>query len=250
MRRMIVLASLVALVVTACKIETNFGAVINADGSGTLIAEIGMDEEAQSFFMEGVDDPFAEQELANAPGARKREETRGDMTFWIVELDVDDITEAQDEILGQENSLLETFSITVTDERVTVSGSATGEDTFGGEGGETFDPAMLEESVSANVRITMPGSITSHNATSQEGNTLVWKVPVTGGALNIQAESDPRGSPASGGLPMGLILGIAAVALAGGAFFFLRKKNTDGSGDVTPAGMGEAPTPDAPAADE
>ena len=42
MRRLIVIAAVLALVTAACKLETNFGAVINADGSGTIIGEIGL----------------------------------------------------------------------------------------------------------------------------------------------------------------------------------------------------------------
>jgi hypothetical protein len=85
MRRLIILAALVALVTTACKIETNFGAVINADGSGTLIVEMGMDEEAQSFFLQDGSDPFDDQDMSDFPDARQRQERRGDMDFWIVE---------------------------------------------------------------------------------------------------------------------------------------------------------------------
>ena len=93
MRRLIVLASLLALVATACKIETNFGAVIGANGSGTMVAEVGMDEEAQGFLLTDTTDPFEGNDLAECEGARTREENRGDMKFWIIECDVDDITE-------------------------------------------------------------------------------------------------------------------------------------------------------------
>ena len=34
MRRLFILSAVLVLAMTACKIETNFGAVINADGSG------------------------------------------------------------------------------------------------------------------------------------------------------------------------------------------------------------------------
>ena len=247
MRRLITLAALVALVTTACKIETNFGAVINADGSGTLIVEIGMDEEAQSFFLQDGNDPFDDQDMSDFPDARQREERRGDMDFWIVEADVDDIAAETGNVLALDNSLLETFSVTITDTLVTVSGTASGED-FGDAGGE-FDPAVMEDSISANVKITMPGAIASHNATSQNGNELTWKIPLFGGPLQINAESDPRGTPASagGGLSMWLIIGALAL-LAVAAFFFLRKKSADKAGAVAAEGMGMAPAPEAPPA--
>lgn len=254
MRRLIILAALVALVTTACKIETNFGAVINADGSGTLIVEMGMDEEAQSFFLQDTDDPFEDQDMSDFPNARQRQERRGDMDFWIVEADVEDIAAETQTVLALDNSLLESFSITITDTLVTVTGTASGED-FGDAGGE-FDPSVMEDSVSANVKITMPGSITSHNATSQNGNELTWKIPLFGGPLEINAQSDPTGTPAvsGGGLSLPLIIGALAL-LAAAAFFFLRKKSADAAGAVAAEGMGNAPqappaTPEAPAADE
>ncbi|MEX2323994.1 MAG: hypothetical protein WEA29_09530 [Acidimicrobiia bacterium] len=247
MRRLITLAALVALVTTACKIETNFGAVINADGSGTLIVEIGMDEEAQSFFLQGTDDPFEDQDMSDFPNARQRQERRGDMDFWIVETDVDDIAAETGNVLALEDSLLETFSITITDTLVTVSATASGED-FGDAGGE-FDPSVVEDSVSANVRITMPGAITSHNATSQNGNELTWSIPLFGGAIQINAESDPRGTAASGGggLSLPLIIGILVV-LAAAAFFFLRKKSADAAAAAAAEDMVAAPTTEAPPA--
>jgi hypothetical protein len=247
MRRLITLVALVALVTTACKIETNFGAVINADGSGTLIVEMGMDEEAQSLLLQDGDDPFDDQDMSDFPDARQRQERRGDMDFWIVEADVDDIASETGKVLALDNSLLESFSVTITDTLVTVSGTASGED-FGEAGGE-FDPSIIEDSVSANVKITMPGAITSHNATSQSGNELTWAIPLFGGPLQISAASDPTGTPASagGGLSLFLIIGALAL-LAIAAFFFLRKKSADAAGAVATEDMGAAPSPMAPAA--
>lgn len=250
MRRVMAIVALVALVTAACKIETNFGAVINADGSGTISFEIGMDDEAQQWFLEG-DDPFEDQDFGDLPGARLTTERRGDMDFWILEADVDDITDFQDEFVGGD-SLLDSFSITFTDDRVVVRGTASAEDAFGDEGGDDMlDPQMFEDAISANVRITMPGAIVSHNATSQEGNTLIWRVPVLGGeALDIQAESDPTGSPAGsgGGIPMWVIIALAAVAALGVLYFLNRKKAAPASATSAPPMTDEVPP--APPADE
>ena len=242
MRRLIVLASLLALVATACKLETNFGAVINADGSGTIIAEIGFDDEAAELFLEGGD-PFDGNELADAPGARTREERRGDLTFYIVEIDVDDITNAEQQLIDSENSLLSNLEITVTDNLVTVSGSASADDSLGGDA-EGFDPGVIEDSISASVYFTMPGSIGSHNADRRDGNTLFWDISVLGGTLNIQAESDPTGTPASGssdGFPVWAYGVIAAVLL--GALYYFRKGNSGGGGDSASSDDYDAPPP-------
>src|SRR3972149_6105243 len=133
MRRLIVMASLLALVATACKIETNIGATINADGSGTIVTEVGMDEEAKGFFLSDGADPFEGNDLATCEGARTREEQRGDLTFYIIECDVADITEFENTMTSTENTMLTSFDITVTDTLVSVSGTASAEDTLGSQ---------------------------------------------------------------------------------------------------------------------
>ena len=233
MRRLIVMASLLALVATACKLETNIGAVINADGSGTVTTEIGMDEEAQGFFLPDGTDPFESEELAaSCEGARTREDDRGDLHFWIIECDVADLTEFENTLTNTDNTMLSSFDITVTDTLVTVTGTASAEDSIGSQA-EGFDPTVLEDSISANLKVTMPGRIISHNADSQSGNTLTWKIPVLGGTLDVQASSDPTGTPASGGgggFPIWLIAVIAVVVLGGGYYLCTQNKKMGGGG--------------------
>jgi len=232
MRRLIVFAVLLALATAACKLETNFGAVINADGSGTIIGEIGLDDEAAELFLEGGD-PFDGNELADAPGARTRQERRGDLTYYIVEIDVDDITDAEQQLIDNESSLLSNLDISVTDDLVTVSGTASADDTLGGES-EGFDPAVFEDSISASVYFTMPGAISEHNADRQDGNTLYWDIPVLGGTLDIQAQSDPRGSPASSsdGFPV-WAYGIIAAVLLGAVYYFMQGRSGGGTSATT-----------------
>lgn len=232
MRRLIVFASLLALVATACKLETNFGAVINADGSGTIIAEIGVDDEAAELFLDGGD-PFDGNDLSSAPGARTSQERRGDLTYYIVEVDVDDITDAEQQLIDSENALLSNLDITVTDTRVSVSGSASADGTLGDQA-EGFDPGAFEDAISATVYFTLPGAILSHNADRQDGNKLFWDVPVLGGTLDIQAESDPAGTPASGssGIPT-WAYGLIGVVLLGALYYFMKGRSEGGSAAAT-----------------
>lgn len=250
MRRVIPLALLLAVVLSACKIETNFGAEINADGSGVVILEAGMDDEAQGFFMEGIDDPFEDRACSDLPGASTSEERRGDMTFWIVRVPVSDISDLSAIESCDDNSLLESFNVSVTANQVTVTGSASAEDAFGPS--DDFDPAVFEDSVSANVRITMPGSIINHNADSQNGNELTWRVPVLGGNLNIEASSDPTGTPASsggGGMSTILLIAIGVAVLGVAAYFFMNKRKpaaataAPAAGDSAPPVADDTPAP-------
>jgi hypothetical protein len=239
MRRLIVVAALLALVTAACKIETNIGAVVNADGSGKIVAELGMDQEAQGFFLQEGQDPFEGQSLSGVPGATTRQETRGDMTFYIIEADVADVAALEDQMVAGSDSMLSSFSVTVTPDKVTVD--ATADATSLGSQAEGFDPSVFEQSFSASVKITMPGKILTHNADSVEGNTLIWKIPVLGGTLNVHAESDPKGTPSGGGgFPLWLIIVIAVVVVAAIAWFVMNQRKGAGT---TPAQMAETPAP-------
>ncbi len=244
MRRILLLAAVLALVTAACKIETNFAATIEADGSGVLVAELGFDEEAQDLLLQGGADPFEGNDLAEIPGATTSEETRGDMTFFLIEAPFDSVEQLEQGLLGNENALVNTFDVTVTEDRVTVSGTADAEEL--GEQAEGFDPEIFEESVSASIRLTLPGRILSHNADSQDGNTLTWVVPIFGGTLDIQAESDPTQEPAGdgGGFPIWLIVVIVVVVVAAIAFVVLRGRS-GGTPAAAPAAP-EAPTGETP----
>ena len=246
MRRLIVAASLLALVAVGCRIETNFGVTINADGSGMIVAEVGMDETAQSLLGDEAGDPFEGNDLSQVPNAVQRTETRGDFMYWIIEVPVEDVTQIEDEVIGAENSLLTSFDVQVTDTLVSVSASATASQAMGEEF-EGFDPATLEEALTFNVRITMPGLITSHNADDQEGNTLIWRVPLFGtGGLDVQAQSDPTQAPAGGGsgIPVWVWIAIAAVVVGGGLFWYLRQQTRKaGGGGAMPAADTESSEP-------
>lgn len=239
MRRLIVLVSLLAIVATACKIETNFEGVINADGSGTVIAEIGLDDEAAGFFLQDGSDPFEDSPFADEAGARTREETRGDLTYYIVEVDVNSVEEIEQMLLETDDPLLTNFDITVTDTLVSVTGSASAEELLGEDTGQ-FDPQLLEDSFSATVRLTLPGEITNHNADRQEGNTLIWDVPLFGGDLDIDAQSDPTGD--GGGFPVWLVVVIVAAVLVGGWWYMSIRRRSEPAQPVAEAGA----TPTAP----
>ena len=206
MRRILILVAALALLTTACKIEINANFDINADKSGTVALEMGLDDEFASVLESMSDEPvdpstmFEDFDLEGTPGAVSSEERRGDMTFYIVTIPVDDITEPQN--LGGEATagLTDDIAITFTDELVSVVANVDAADALGDSGElDMFTPEMMAESFAVNIRITMPGKILSHNANSQSGNTLTWNVDLAaGGPLDIQAESDPSGSESSG----------------------------------------------------
>ena len=241
MRRLIPLLLLLVVLATACRIESNLIAEINPDGSGVIGAEIGYDEEAGQFIeeMTGGQDLFADSPMAGFPDAEGREENRGDMHYLISTAAVDDIGAAlQQAITADPNSLVQELALDITADRVAVTGR--GSLTGAMEGAEgMLSPDQIAESVSANVRLTLPGRILESNATSRDGNTLTWALPITGEVVQISAVSDPTQS-AGGGFPVWAIIVIAAAALAGLGFVVLISRKR--GGEVLP------PTPATPAA--
>ncbi len=243
MRRVFILIAAIALLTAACKIETNYAATLNADGTGTIAAEIGLDEEAQAFLQ-------GEDPLADAPeDAETSTETRGDMTFYVATRTFSSPAELI-AFSTEDDGLFSTFDATFTNTRVTVRGTTS--DAGGGffdDGDlEGFDPGLIEDSFSASVRITMPGKVLDSNADRTDGNTLIWDIPLMGGTVDVRAESDPSQSAGGGGgFPMWLIIVIVVVVVAA-AGYFVMKQRTSGGG-TTPAAAapsGEAPPPPPP----
>lgn len=224
MRKITAVAMLLALVAVACKIETNVVANLEADGTGTVMFEVGFDQEAQDLLLQDTD-PFDEA----PPGAETSEETRDGIRYFQFTLPFSSPAELEELMLQSEQAPFETFSATFSETSVTVDAS-TG-DSGGGffdEGDlEGFDPAQLEESISASITITMPGRVVSTTADEQNGSTLVWNVPLFGGSLDVSAESDPTQEPAGdGGVPVWLIA-VIVLAVAGiGFFVFQRTRRT------------------------
>ena len=249
MKRLLILVAAVALLTTACKIEVNAHFIINADKSGTVKLEIGMDDEVMQFAaMSGetltADTIFEDMDLGDVPNARVSEERRGNMTFFIVEVPIDDITEAQNLADGPIEGFGDDFSITFTDDRVTVQGRTTMDDALGGAGDDMagMPPEMMAEFFEINLRITMPGKVLEHNATSQSGSTLTWNLDMTSPFVDIYAQSDPRASAGGGGIP--IWVWIAAGGALALVILFLVARSRGGKPAAAPATA--APTADAP----
>jgi len=250
MRRLLPLVALLALLTAACRIETNIGADIKADGSGVITAEIGYDEEAAGFieqFGEG-EDLFAENPLADLPDAQMSEEDRDGMHYRVYTAEVDDVeTFMTEQMVGESDGLIEQFSLTIEPDRVEVTGRGSAGAAMEGAGDleGMMNPAMLAESLSINLRLTLPGKILEHNADSQDGNTLTWSIPFTGEALEIRAVSDPTQSE-GGGFPLWAIIVIAAVVVAGiGAIALVGRRRSRAAAAAPPA---PPPAPDLPPA--
>ena len=247
MRRLLILVAALALLTTACKIEINAEFVINADKTGEVVIEFGYDQEIADLMAAQGGEPadmLADFDVEDLPGATVRVETRGDMTFQIITAPIDDVTSAEG--LGGEMGagLTDQFTVEFTEDRVTVRGSTTLDDALGDAGDEDMGltPEMMAQFFEVNIRVTMPGKVLDSNATSQDGNTLIWAVDLSAPVLDIYAESDPNASSGGSNILLYVLIG-AGVVLLLLVLWYLMRRAGKGSDTAAPA------APAAPAAD-
>lgn len=233
MRRIVLAAALLALVAVGCKAEINVELQLAADGSGTLIAETGFDEEFEQFAFQDADPQeaiFEDNELADLPNAEFSTFEEGEFTFYRITVPFEDVNAVLAEA-GAE-APFQSIDIDVTDDEVRVS-AGTEEATdalFDADELEGFDPEILADTFAAHVRLKMPGAVTSHNADRVlDDGTLEWDIPLSGAGIDIEAASDPRAGE-SGGFPLAVLGGVAAaaaVAAVGGVVVMRRRNRGD-----------------------
>ncbi|MCL1694027.1 MAG: hypothetical protein M3096_10105, partial [Actinomycetia bacterium] len=105
MRKYLFVFMFAALVLTACRAESNIIIDIQEDGSATVSAEIGFDEEMLDLLSQTGDDPaelFTEDLPSEAEGFETYSRTDGDMTFYGFSGEVDDLENNTFLDLGQD----------------------------------------------------------------------------------------------------------------------------------------------------
>lgn len=207
-----------------CQLRADIELAVDGDGGGTLAVALELDEELEQ-----------EARAAGADVIEQVERAADDLEGWEVETaqnrvrlstEFDDPRELRqvsgafaDALAAPELEPLEPFAVTVTEERVSVTGTAalrpTDEVARAG-----LDPAeatsLLEENVAYQIAVDLPGEILSHNADRREDERLVWQVPA-GERVEIAAEAERPQTP-----PVALLAGIAAAAaLVGGLLIAL-----------------------------
>ncbi|MGI9585107.1 MAG: hypothetical protein ACR2N7_05905, partial [Acidimicrobiia bacterium] len=192
MRRYVVLFALLALALTACRVESNVILDIEEDGSATVGAELGFDEEFQALIADSgaaPDDLFNDLPDFGGDDVVTTERTEGDMTFYGVATSVDDLSSF--DISGVQADVFSSFDYQSDDDsaalNATISATDLGE--FGG-GDLPIDPSQItDDFFSANVIVRMPGTVTESNADSVlSDGALVWKIPFSG-SVDITASS-------------------------------------------------------------
>jgi hypothetical protein len=220
MRKYVLAIFGLALLLSACRIESNIILDINEDGSATVGAEVGLDEEMLDLVSQSGGDP--EELLSDLPSldgedAEPTNRVEGDMTFFGFTTTVDDLSTY--DFAGLQGETFSEFVYESDDSSATLTATvdATGIGDLGG-GELPIDPSEITADLfSARVLVTMPGTVTEHNADEVTGDgTLVWNLPLSG-SLDIFATSTVGNTAPTwfwfvlGGI---LIIGIGAAVAA------------------------------------
>lgn len=237
-RRVLASLAVMTLLLSACEAQVNLRVDLTADGSGQIRAEFGVDDELKSLIESGgssFEETFEDQgagDLLELVDARQETYTRGELTFVAQVADFDDVDALIDLASDESQGALNDLDVSIDEDRVKVTGFLElDENELGDTAG--FDPSLLEEFFGFHVQINMPGKVSTHNADRVlEDDTLEWDVPLTGGALDIQAESSLS---SDGGLPLWLIIVLVAAVLALLAFVASRRPGGRPTADEEPA---------------
>ena len=187
-------------------LKMHIDVVWNADNSGTISTTVGA-KKSMASMMGGTEkdlqnslrDGFVENEAEF-----KSIETFSDdeYTGIIAVMEVDDITKDE---TGAADQLRFRSEGEGKNRVYTVTGSFDSSDSFG-DAGEMESMGVSMEDIDMKLSITMPGKITSHNATEQNGNKLTWNLAGSS-VVRVEAESKAGGA---GGL-MNIIMWVVFV---------------------------------------
>jgi hypothetical protein len=176
-----------ALLLSACTV--NFHTVINKDGSGDWITEMGFtksdQESLQSFGYANIE-AYCNEAAADLPdNATMTIEQRGEETYCVFTASFASLEELR-------QAYAETDGLTINRLEIV-------------DGVLYYDIAMdmssdsgdLDSALSTTWMVTMPGTIQNHNAPQIEGNKLIWPL-ASGQVVSIQAQSKISGFALTG----------------------------------------------------
>lgn len=213
-----------ALLLSACRIESNIILDINEDGSATVAAEVGFDEEMLDLVGQGGGDPtdiLGDLPDLGGQDTQAIQRVEGDMSYFGVQTTIADLSTFDFD--GLDGQTFSEFSYQFDESSATLAATvdSTGLGDLGGDD-LPIDPSEITGDIfSAQVIVTMPGTVTVHNADEVRADgTLVWNLPLSG-TKDILATSDFGSSSANwiwfvvgGVLIVGIVAAVAAVMMS------------------------------------
>jgi hypothetical protein len=176
MKRLAALVILVALLLAGCRAEVRLRLNVTEDGSGTLAAEVGINNQLKDLIEQlgGDSDRIISSlnlGLVGEPGTR----VEGDMTIYTTTVAFDDETKISGAAAGHFTSL----NLDVTDKGTTFEATL---DLVGDLDLSQFpvEPDSIDADMfEAHILVALPGDLTDHNAdmVTSDGR-LSWAIPL------------------------------------------------------------------------
>lgn len=176
MKRFSVLVALLAVIAAGCRAEVRLLLDVTEDGSGTLAAEVGINDQLRALIDQLAGDSDAiisglDLGLSGEGSTR----TEGDMTVYATEIAFDEVAEIPEAAAGNFTS----FSLELTDDGTAFEATLD----LAGELDLTqfpVDPSTIDpETFEARVLVSLPGEIATHNATEiTAAGQFAWDIPL------------------------------------------------------------------------
>jgi len=216
---------LVAMILLSGCLKMHIDVVWKEDNSGTIATTVGITKSALNM-MGGSEADMQEQfrESITQDGGDYEIKNFSDSEYSgiIATIKIDDLTSNTADATDQ---LRFRSSGEGSSKTFTVSGEFDTSDLLGGTS-ELAASGVSMSDVDMKISISMPGKITSHNATQQKGNTLSWDL-ASASSVKIEATSTGGGGGGFMGILMWIVFAISILALlAIGALIILKNRKT------------------------
>lgn len=178
MKRLAALVVLAALLMAGCRAEVRLLLDVGEDGSGTLAAEVGINNQLKNLIEQlggDTDKIISGLDLGLVGEGSTRVED--DMTIYTTTVAFDDETQIADAAAGHFTSL----NLDVTDKGTSLEATL---DLVGDLDLSAFpvDPSSIDpETFEAHILVALPGELTDHNADEVTADgRLSWTIPLDG----------------------------------------------------------------------
>lgn len=239
LRPRLLLALLVALVLSACQVRVASDIGVNADGSGSLVVSVALDEELWTSLTADGFDPFLEfADLAEEGWTSTVEPDDGGQrlelrtTFDGPEGLTDRVEQLHAGLDDEDPRILANPALTVSEDTIAldlqaglVPPSSTGVD---GVEVDVDGEALLrlleergDELFRYDLRVTMPGPIESSDADEVDGRSATWHLPATSMRdISVTATT----GPANRTIVVAIAAGLLTLALVGSTVALVRRR--------------------------
>jgi hypothetical protein len=190
MRKYVLIFAMLAIVLTACRIESNVNLDINEDGSAVVLVEVGFDDEFKELLtgQTGASEEDFVNEILSFGDTSLVQRTEGDMTYYGAAQEIEDLSQGLPAEAA--NEMFTSFEYTFNEDGASLTARIESIETgdFGGGEFGGLAEGLTGDIFSANLIVRMPGTVTNHNADEVRDGALVWNIPLSG-SLDVQAAS-------------------------------------------------------------